>query len=909
MRTRNAGNPKSPPPAKKTPPARKSATKTPPTQPDAFQQSPSDSMVTPKRAPSTRGKAVATNDATTTTPELPGKIHILNKILVFETVKGEDDTVEVTPGTKSGSKKTVKKVVKRTVVRKKTKQGLGDAKTPPASVTVSTEQDDSDVHVKQEELSENDVNDVGMPLEVDKNVVKAEDIMQGVEDDTHVQPSVENAEGGVRPESSDVIDAAESVEHHEPEVVEKENMETEKKVLEVQEVQEPILEEEEVVDKEKMETHDEEAFEIEEHGTEVEQEEPDVDKLVENQEITLDKEINAEIEQVPPDVNEDKVENDEPVDTGKCTSEEFKGEEDPQERLCLSEEEKDKDISNDGHEEDDNDEQADAKVEGHDELRFREHEEFTEAAEERKRRKEFEVFVGGLDRDATEDEVKRVFRNAGEVVEVRMHKEPPTNRNRGYAFVRFATKEQVTRALAEMKNPVIHGKRCGTAPSEDNDTLFLGNICNTWTVEAIRNQLKDYGIEGVERITLVSDPQHEGLSRGFAFLEFSGRPDAMLAFKRLQKPDAIFGHPDRSAKVAFAEPLREPDPEVLAQVKSVFVDGLPPHWDEDIVRDNFKSYGTIERVMLARNMSTAKRKDFGFVDFTTHEDALACIDGINKRELGDDKARPDSLARLSNPLPKTQAVKGEIAGGFLIGHGNAATFPRAGGALPSNRVNFQRGRGFYQHRPGQTRGMGFAEDYPPVGPYPPFRGRHSFDECVFTIVGGRWDDFGGPHQSSGQGHMPPRYDVDRPRHGANMPRDHSMPMRGQPYLPEEQFSRPYGGRPYEDPYTYGDTSRGMKRPYFAEQDSDYMEPSRGRPRLDYSDPATSAPGARYRGLGGGSGGPSRDYYNYDYSSYYGGDRPYGGDRFYGDDRLYGGDRPYGSGPYGGGRPYGGRYHY
>lgn len=31
----------------------------------------------------------------------------------------------------------------------------------------------------------------------------------------------------------------------------------------------------------------------------------------------------------------------------------------------------------------------------------------------------------------------------------------------------------------------ICGKRCGTAPSEDNDTLFLGNVCNTWTKEAV----------------------------------------------------------------------------------------------------------------------------------------------------------------------------------------------------------------------------------------------------------------------------------------------------------------------------------------------------------------------------------------------------------------------------------------
>ncbi|KAL8231056.1 hypothetical protein R6Q57_000834 [Mikania cordata] len=891
MRTRNADNPKSPPPAKRTPPARKWATKTPPTPPVASQQSPSEAT---KHASSTRGKAVVTDDDAITTPEIPGK-----------SIKLEDDAVKATPGTNSGNKRTVKRVVKRTVIRKKTKLESADAKTSPASV--GNEPDDSEVpaeqesleevrdavHVKQEELCTNDVNDVGMHLINDDVAVKAED-------DT---------------------DVAKSVEHQESEVGEKENLATEKNL----DVQEPLLEKEEVVDKENMETNNEEPFEIDEPGYKVEKEGPDLEELVENREITLDKEIHVEIEQVSTEPNEDKMEKNEPVDIEKSINEELKGEEDSRERLCLSDEERDKDVSNDGHGEDD-DELEDVKVQKRDALRFREHEEFTEAAEERKRRKEFEVFVGGLSRDAIEEDVKKVFQNAGEVVEVRMHKELLTNKNKGYAFVRFATKEQVACALAEMKNPVICGKRCGTAPSEDNDTLFLGNICNTWTKEDIRQKLKDYGIEGVERITLVADPQHEELSRGFAFLEFSGHPDAMLAFKRLQKPDAIFGHTDRTAKVAFAEPLREPDPEVLAQVKSVFVDGLPPHWDEDTVTDHLKTYGTIERVMLARNMSTAKRKDFGFIDFTTHEDALACIDGINKRELGDEKMIV--RARLSNPLPKTQAVKGGIAGGFRIGHDSGDTFPGAGrcfgrGAHPSNRMDLQRGSGFYRHGPGQTRGMGFMEDYPPVGPHPPFRGRRE-----------RWDDFRGPHRPSGEGRVPPRYDVDRPRHGANMPHDHSMPMRGPPYLPEEQFSRPYGGRPYEDPYTYGDTSRGMKRPYFAEPDSDYTEPSRGRPRMDYSDPAISAPGARYRG--GGSGGPARDYYNYDYSSYYGGDRSYGDDHFYGGDRSYGGgpyggdrsygggpysgdrsygggpygeDRSYGGGPYGGDRPYGGRYHY
>lgn len=77
------------------------------------------------------------------------------------------------------------------------------------------------------------------------------------------------------------------------------------------------------------------------------------------------------------------------------------------------------------------------------------------AAKERRARKEREIFVGGLDRDAVEEDVRKVFKYAGEVVEVHIHKDPATNKNKGFAFVQFATKEQASYALSEMKNPVV----------------------------------------------------------------------------------------------------------------------------------------------------------------------------------------------------------------------------------------------------------------------------------------------------------------------------------------------------------------------------------------------------------------------------------------------------------------------
>ena len=82
-------------------------------------------------------------------------------------------------------------------------------------------------------------------------------------------------------------------------------------------------------------------------------------------------------------------------------------------------------------------------------------EEHHDMVNERRKRKEFEVFVGGLDRDATEEDLRKVFSQVGEITEVRLLKNPVTQKNKGFAFLRFATIEQARRAIHELKHPVV----------------------------------------------------------------------------------------------------------------------------------------------------------------------------------------------------------------------------------------------------------------------------------------------------------------------------------------------------------------------------------------------------------------------------------------------------------------------
>lgn len=71
------------------------------------------------------------------------------------------------------------------------------------------------------------------------------------------------------------------------------------------------------------------------------------------------------------------------------------------------------------------------------------------------------------------------------------------------------------------------------------------------------------------------------------------------------------------------------------KVKSVYAEYLPSSWDEEKVTDYFKKFGEIENVALARNLRSSKRKDFAFVNFTTREAALACIEAFSRDQLND----------------------------------------------------------------------------------------------------------------------------------------------------------------------------------------------------------------------------------------------------------------------------------
>ncbi|OVA18683.1 RNA recognition motif domain [Macleaya cordata] len=472
---------------------------------------------------------------------------------------------------------------------------------------------------------------------------------------------------------------------------------------------------------------------------------------------------------------------------------------------------------------------------------------------DRKKQKEFEIFVGGLDKGAVEEDLTKVFAEFGEIQSVRIVKHPTTQKSKGFAFIRYATVEQAKKALAELKDGTeVRGKRVGISPSQDSDTLYMGNICKTWKKDQVLETLKTLGIEQVEEVYLPDDPKTEGKIRGFALLEFTSHSDAMAAFQRLRKPDAIFGC-DRSAKVAFAQSSIHPSDEALSQVKTVFVEGLTDSWNEEKLREFCKQYGEIEKVQLSRNLVTTKRKDFGFVSFTSRESAVACVEAINNAQIaeGDVKVK----ANLAKPQYKGRLGKQAARGGYKVntdvsedagpskikGQAKSNGSEGKGKFLPKLR-SIKGGKPFKpQSRVGERQGTGA-----------PFRSdrtdRHRMEHP------GRGGRRGGRSMEAGFHGQPsrnPRGNMNgRPSRGFGNPRNNSR---------FGNTRQNYGGAPsmYVDPYAQGYAASASSYRGHAVSASSY----RGHAASASSHRGHAASASSYRGHAYGAHSGSKRHYS------------------------------------------------
>uniref|UniRef100_A0A0D9XHU6 RRM domain-containing protein n=1 Tax=Leersia perrieri TaxID=77586 RepID=A0A0D9XHU6_9ORYZ len=172
-----------------------------------------------------------------------------------------------------------------------------------------------------------------------------------------------------------------------------------------------------------------------------------------------------------------------------------------------------------------------------------------------------EVFIGGLPRDTTEEDIRELCESLGEINEVRLMKDKETKENKGFAFVTFTAKDAAQRAIEELHDKEHKGRTLRCSLSQAKHRLFVGNVKTIYVKNlpenASKEKIKEIFEKHGEVTKVVLPPAKAGHKRDFGFVHFAERSSALKAIKGSEKYE-IDG---QVLEVSMAKPLGDKKPD------------------------------------------------------------------------------------------------------------------------------------------------------------------------------------------------------------------------------------------------------------------------------------------------------------------------------------------------------------
>ena len=175
------------------------------------------------------------------------------------------------------------------------------------------------------------------------------------------------------------------------------------------------------------------------------------------------------------------------------------------------------------------------------------------------------LYVGNVNFNATEEDVRMEFDKYGVVVDVKFMTDRETGQFRGFAFVSYENSDDASRAILALDGQLFMGRSLKVNDAEDRrpngngggrqhsapqgTRLYVGNINSRATPEELRAEFSQYGT--VTDLRFMTD-RETGQFRGFAFVSYGNKEDADQAILSLN--GVVFM--ERPLRVSEAEDRR-----------------------------------------------------------------------------------------------------------------------------------------------------------------------------------------------------------------------------------------------------------------------------------------------------------------------------------------------------------------
>jgi len=246
------------------------------------------------------------------------------------------------------------------------------------------------------------------------------------------------------------------------------------------------------------------------------------------------------------------------------------------------------------------------------------------------------LYVGDLQPDVTEALLFEIFNAVGPVQSVRVCRDANTRRSLGYAYVNFHRVDDAERALDTMNFKNIRNRPCRIMWSHRDPSLRksgLGNIFVKNLAKSIDNkQLYDtFSMFGnILSCKVCVSESRESLGYGFVHYETDeaaqqaiNRVDGKVIAGEKVSVQAFKGRKERGGNDKF-------------KYTNIFVKNIPASMTSEELQKLFNKYGTITSSVVNVDKEDATR-GFGFINFSTPEEATAAVEGAAELEVDDKK--------------------------------------------------------------------------------------------------------------------------------------------------------------------------------------------------------------------------------------------------------------------------------
>jgi polyadenylate-binding protein len=244
------------------------------------------------------------------------------------------------------------------------------------------------------------------------------------------------------------------------------------------------------------------------------------------------------------------------------------------------------------------------------------------------------LYVGDLDPAVTEAVLFEVFNSVGTVASIRVCRDTVTRRSLGYGYVNFLNVVDAERAIESLNYAVIRNSpirimwsnRDPSIRKGGSGNIFIKNLDPSIDHKALHDTFSAFGNILSCKVAMEGES-----SKGHGFVHYETLEQAEAAIK------AVNGMllNDRQVFVGLHVSKKERESkleEIKSKFTNVFVKNLDPSIDEDKLSEIFSEHGKITSIQLGKDENGVS-KEFGFINFETHEGAALAVENLNGKEV------------------------------------------------------------------------------------------------------------------------------------------------------------------------------------------------------------------------------------------------------------------------------------